>query len=84
MLLVVDANMLVSELLRIRGRELIESPALSLHVSEEVLGETLHELRNHAAKIVEQRRASREAADAMLEDAAGTLERGIAPVPREV
>jgi len=81
---VVDANVLVSELSRIRGRGLIESPALSLRVSEEVLGETLHELRNRAAKIVERRRASREAADKMLEDAAGSLERGTAPVPREV
>lgn len=84
MLLVVDANVLVSELLRKRGRELIESPALSLRVSEEVLGETLHELRNRAAKIVERRRASREAADKMLEDAAGSLERGTVQVPREV
>ena len=79
----VDANVLVSELLRTRGRELIESPSLSLRVSEEVLGETLHELRNRAAKIVERKGASREAADKMLEDAAGSLERGTAPVPRE-
>jgi predicted nucleic acid-binding protein len=83
-LLVVDANVLVSELLRKRGRELIESPTLSLRLSEEVLDATLHSLRNRAAKIVERRRASREAADKMLEDAAGALERGTVPVPREV
>ncbi len=83
MLLVVDANVLVSELLRVRGRELIENPALTLRVSEEALGETLHELRSRAARIVEQGRATREAADVMLEDAASAVERGVAPVPPE-
>lgn len=34
MLLVVDANILVSELLRVRGRELIANSELSVYVAE--------------------------------------------------
>ena len=43
MLLVVDANILVGELLRVRGRELFEKDVLRLHISEQALDETLHE-----------------------------------------
>jgi len=45
MMLVVDTNILVKELLRQRGRQLIEHPGLTLYVTERVLDETQYELR---------------------------------------
>ena len=84
MLLVVDANVLVGELLRVRGRELFEKSILRLHVSEEALYEALYEMSRRAAKIVEQGKASRPAADAMLGEARGIVERRISPVASEV
>ena len=68
MLLVVDANVLVGELLRVRGREVFERGILRLHISEQALDEALHEMARRAARIVERGRASRQAADAMLDE----------------
>ncbi len=84
LLLVVDANVLVSELLRVRGRGLIGSSALGLRVSEQTLDEALHEMTRRAARIVEQGRVNRNTANTMLDDARGLVERRIMPVPREV
>ena len=75
MLLVVDANVLVGELLRVRGRELFEKDVLQLHISEQALDEALHEMSRRAGRIVEQARVSRPAADAMLDEARGAVER---------
>jgi len=83
-LLVIDANVLVGELLRVRGRELFEKSILQLHISEEAFDEALHEMSRRAGRIVEQGRASRQAADAMLDEARGIVERRITPVPSEV
>ncbi len=84
MLLVVDANVLVGELLRVRGRELFEKDVLQLRISEQAFDEALHEMSRRAARILEQDRASRRAVDAMLDEARGTVERRISPVPSEV
>lgn len=84
MLLVVDANVLVGELLRVRGRGLFGNNVLQLHISEQALDEALHEMSRRAARIVEQGRVSRQAADAMLDEARGIVERRVSPVPPEV
>lgn len=83
MLLVVDANVLVSELLRVRGRDLIRKSTIELRISEETLEEANHEMGKRAAKIVEQGRASRASADKMLDEARMLLEEQIAPIPHE-
>lgn len=44
MLLVVDANILIGELLRQRGQELIEDSRLILYISERVFSEANYEL----------------------------------------
>lgn len=41
MMLIVDTNILVGELLRERGQELIQNPALTLYATERILDETL-------------------------------------------
>jgi len=45
MILAIDANVLVGELLRQRGRDLIANPRFTLYVTEQVLSETEYELR---------------------------------------
>ena len=45
MMLIVDTNILVGELLRERGQELIQNPALTLYATERILDETQYELR---------------------------------------
>lgn len=80
----VDANVLVSELLRVRGRGLIGDSALDLRISEETLDEALHEMAKRATRIVEQGRVSQDTANTMLDDARNLVERRIVPIPQEV
>lgn len=63
MLLVLDATVLVSELLWARGRVLIWNPQLKLRVSERAWYETRYELPRRAERIVAQGRIARENAD---------------------
>ncbi|NJK46174.1 MAG: hypothetical protein HC933_19665 [Pleurocapsa sp. SU_196_0] len=44
MQLIVDANILVGEILRKRGQQLLRNPQLELHITEKALSETNHEL----------------------------------------
>lgn len=44
MILIVDANILIGELLRKRGRKLIQNTALKLYISQKALEETFYEL----------------------------------------
>jgi predicted nucleic acid-binding protein len=52
MKLVVDTNVLVGELLRQRGKELIQHPQLDLLMTERILSETHHEFRKRLTAIV--------------------------------
>ncbi|MBE9143512.1 nucleotide-binding protein, PIN domain-containing protein [Planktothrix mougeotii LEGE 06226] len=69
MQLVVDANILVSELLRQRGKELIQNPDLILYVTESVLSETSHELRKRINAIINKNGASEELGEKLLQAA---------------
>jgi len=53
MIVVADASVLVAELLRVRGRELLADPHLRVVVAEEQRDETTHELSRRLALIVE-------------------------------
>lgn len=55
-MIVVDASVLVAELLRRRGRELLARPGLQCLVAEEQWGEAQHELDKRVAVIVGQGR----------------------------
>lgn len=55
MKLVIDANILVGELLRERGKAMMQSSQYTLYAAENVLSETLHELRKRVEIIVNQR-----------------------------
>jgi predicted nucleic acid-binding protein len=54
LLLAVDANIVVSELLRERGRQLIAHPALDLLIAQRAWDEAQHELRRRV-DLIEQR-----------------------------
>ena len=69
MRLVVDANILVGELLRARGRKLIADERLELFLAAKVWEEAQHELRKRANIITERGRLSTEASAEMFESA---------------
>jgi predicted nucleic acid-binding protein len=54
MKLVIDANILVGELLRKRGRELLRRKDLTLHASEQVTDEAQYELNRRVTRMVTQ------------------------------
>ena len=58
MRLVVDANILVSELLRERGRRLVADERLELFIATKVLEEALHELEKRIGYIARRTDAS--------------------------
>ncbi len=67
MIVVVDASVLVAELLRRRGRELFAHPDLQCLVAEEQWEEARHELQKRVAAIVGQGRLSSEQGETLLD-----------------
>ncbi|CAD5982475.1 hypothetical protein PCC9214_04985 [Planktothrix tepida] len=84
MQLVVDANILVSELLRQRGKELIQHPGLILYVTESVLSETSHELRKRINAIIHKKGASEELGEKLLEAAQNVINTKITIIEESV
>ena len=68
--LVVDANILVGELLRTKGRRLIADRRLELFIAAKAWEEAEHELRRRVTIIVERGQFSEGAAAEVLESAA--------------
>jgi predicted nucleic acid-binding protein len=66
MILIVDANILVSELLRQRGRQLIQLQSLELYIAERTLSETRHELRKRVTILENRQQISISDADLLL------------------
>lgn len=54
MRLVVDANILVAELIRVRGRKLIVRPELELHMAETAWDEATYELNKRIEKMIQK------------------------------
>lgn len=54
MRLIVDANILVSELIRQRGRKLIARPELELYMAERAWDQTTYELDKRINKIIDR------------------------------
>lgn len=66
MIVVADASVLVGELLRRRGRELLSRPDLRVVVAEHQWNETAHELDKRLAAIVRHGHLSSAQADGLL------------------
>ena len=84
MRLVVDANILVAELIRKRERELIVHPHLELYMAEKAWDEACHELSKRVATLVLKGIFSQEAGQNLLVDAMALAEAKVTLVPHEV
>jgi putative PIN family toxin of toxin-antitoxin system len=84
MRLVVDANILVAELIRKRGRELIVHPELELYIAQMAWEEACHELGKRVEKMVQKEVFSQEVGQNLLTDAIALAEIKVAVVPHEV
>lgn len=69
MFLVVDANILIGELLRKRGQEIILNPMLTLYVSERVFSEANYELDKRVNFMIQQKRLTQNEGKKRLGDA---------------
>lgn len=84
MRLVVDANILVAELIRKRGRELIVRPELEIYMAEQAWSEACHELSKRIAKMVQKNVFSKELGENLLVDALALAEAGVSLIPHEI
>jgi predicted nucleic acid-binding protein len=80
MIVVVDASVLVSELLRKRGRELFAHPGLRCVVAEEQWQEAEHELEKRISVIVGQGRLTAEQARLLHEAVRDLVDAGVIEV----
>ncbi|MGI8915453.1 MAG: PIN domain-containing protein, partial [Chloroflexota bacterium] len=79
--LVVDANILVAELLRARGQMLVINPRLKLSIADRALGEARHELRQRITLLVQRGRLSPDNGAAMLARALHLMNLRVAVLP---
>ncbi len=79
--LIVDTNVLVGELLRERGRELILNSNLRLYATERVIDETRYELERRLNAIANQNKISETEKMFLLELTIATVETKIVVVP---
>jgi len=84
MRLVVDASILVAEVLRVRGREFLMHPALDLALAEETWGETEHELRKRVALLIERGIFSRSVATQLLDEVLATIGARVSVLPADI
>ncbi len=81
MRLVVDTNILVAELLRNRGVDLMESQSLELFLAEKMKNEAQYELQKRMSIIVNKTNLTPEQGEFQLEVALGIIDRKIVTVP---
>ncbi len=80
MIIVVDASVLVSELLRKRGRELLRPPRPALCCGRGAVAEAEHELERRVSAIVAQGRLTAEQAGLLQEAVRDLVEAGVIEV----
>jgi predicted nucleic acid-binding protein len=84
MRLVVDANILVAELIRVRGRKLIVHPDLELYMAEKASEETTYELKKRIEKMINRGVFSQEVGQNLLTDAITLASAKVSIIPHEV
>ena len=84
MRLVVDANILVAELIRERGRKLIARPELELYMAEQAWSETTYELNKRIEKMIDRDIFSPSVGKNLLTNAIALAEVKVAIVPHEI
>ena len=81
MRIVVDANILVAEVLRERGQAVMSSPRLELYVTEQAWAETDYEVRKRAAIIERQGRISPGTGEALVTAAVTVIATHVRQIP---
>lgn len=81
MRLVVDANILIAELLRKRGLDLIASSQLELYMAEKMRSEVEYEFNKRLAKIVDRGRMTQDLASQQWQIAFRLLDTKVSLVP---
>jgi predicted nucleic acid-binding protein len=74
MMLIVDTNILVGELLRQRGRQLLRNPALRLYITARILDEAQYELKRRVTSMASRSGLSEATGEAILEEAMSIIE----------
>ena len=82
MILVIDANILIAELLRQRGRELLRNPQLIIYASERVVDETNYEIKKRISRMITTGKLNIEAGTDLTQAASQPLETRIITVPQ--
>jgi predicted nucleic acid-binding protein len=82
--LVVDANILVAELMRARGRALLRHETLELYMAEAPWQEARYELPKRLRYMVEQGRLDQNRGDQLLAEAFALAEAYVDIVPEEI
>lgn len=81
MKLVVDANVLVAQALRWRGRELIEHPLLRLSITDRAWDEAVHELLRRSAALERRGRLLAGQGDKLRADVLALAEVNVRQIP---
>jgi predicted nucleic acid-binding protein len=82
MILIIDANILIAELLRQRGRELLRNPQLIIYASERVVEETNYEIQKRIRHIITTGKLSKEEGSDLTQAASEPLKNLIITVPQ--
>ena len=82
MILVIDANILIAELLRQRGRKLLQNKQLLIYASERVVDETNYEIQKRIRHMITIGKLSKEAGADLTQVAAELIETRIITVPQ--
>jgi predicted nucleic acid-binding protein len=77
MILIIDANILIAELLRQRGRELLRNPQLIIYASERVVDETNYEIQKRINRMITTGKLSKEAGVDLTQAASELLKTSI-------
>jgi predicted nucleic acid-binding protein len=82
MILIIDANILIAELLRQRGRQLLRNPQLIIFAAEKVVDETNYEIQKRISRMTTTGKLSIEAGTDLTKAASEPLETRIINVPQ--
>jgi predicted nucleic acid-binding protein len=82
MTLIIDANILIAELLRQRGRELLRNPQLIVYASERVVDETNYEIQKRISRMITTGKLSQEAGSDLTQATSQPLGTCIINVPQ--
>ena len=77
MRLIVDANILVGELLRTKGKELVKDKQLELYIAAKAFEEAQHELRKRVDVIADKAQLPEDETTKLLESSIGLVEQHI-------